>query len=272
MTNEYLPIITNIESFKEEAENIRTFVFSVPVENCFDFKPGQFTMLTVFGYGEAAFAPSSFPLKEGRIKITVAKVGKLTAQLFSMKPGDKLGIRGPFGNSFDIDAVRKRDIIVVAGGMGMGALKPLIEALILERKSFGKIDILFGARTWKDMPFKDDINLWSERNDVRVETTVDFPDENWKGKKGVVGLLLDNLKINPHNTTAFVCGPDVMLDSIFASLIRKDMRKKDIITSLERQMKCGIGFCGHCRINDKYVCTDGPVFRYDQIESFKINN
>ncbi|OGL44019.1 MAG: hypothetical protein A2W05_07380 [Candidatus Schekmanbacteria bacterium RBG_16_38_10] len=268
MTNEYLPIIAKIESFKEEAENIRTFVFSLPIKNCFDFKPGQFIMLSVFGYGEAAFAPSSFPVKDGRIKITVAKVGKLTTQLFSMKTGDKLGIRGPFGNCFDINAVKKRNIIAIAGGMGMGALKPLIEALILKRKSFGKIDIFFGARTRQDMPFKDDVNLWSERKNVRVETTVDFPDANWKGKKGVVGLLLDDLKIDSLNTSAFVCGPDAMLDSIFSCLIRKGMRKKDIITSLERQMKCGIGFCGHCRIDDKYVCTDGPVFRYDEIESF----
>lgn len=268
MTNEYIPIIAKIESFKEEAGDIRTFVLSVSAGNCFTFKPGQFIMLSVFGYGEAAFAPSSFPVKDWEFKITVAKVGKLTTQLFAMKPGDKLGIRGPFGNSFDIDAVKNRDIILVAGGMGMGALKPLIEALILERKSFRGIDILFGARSPQDMPFKDDINLWSGKNDVGVKTTVDFPDASWEGENGVVGLLLDNLEINPLNTTAFVCGPDAMLGSVFAGLLKKGLDKSHIITSLERQMKCGIGFCGHCRIDDKYVCTDGPVFRYDEIESF----
>src|SRR3989338_2332684 len=266
MKNEYLPIIAKIESFKEEARDIRTFVFSVSNENCFAYKPGQFMMFSVFGYGEAAFAFSSFPARDGKIEVTVAKVGKLTTQLFSMKPGDKLGIRGPFGNGFDINALKNRDSIIVAGGMGMGALKPLVEALILERKSFGRIDILFGARTPQDMPFKDDINLWSEKNDVNIETTVDFPDENWKGKKGVVGLLLDNFKINPLGTTAFVCGPNAMLSSVFSSLLKNGLDKRDIITSLERQMKCGIGFCGHCRIDDKYVCTDGPVFRYDEIE------
>ena len=268
MIDEHVPFIARIDSNNEEARGVRNFIFSIPGDSMFSYKPGQFIMLSVFGYGEAAFAPSSFPAKNNSIEVTVASVGRLTAQLFSMEPGDTVGIRGPFGNGFNLDKVKGKNIIIVAGGMGMSALKPLIEAIFLDRNSFNKIEILYGAKTLSDMPFRKELGFWSEIKNVSIEITVDFPDKNWKGRRGVVGSLLDNMKIDSENTFAFVCGPHSMLPSVFKRLIKMKMKKNHIITSLERQMKCGIGFCGHCRIKDKYVCTDGPVFSYDEIEGY----
>jgi len=266
MTNEYLPLIAKIEEVKEQTKGIRTFVFSIGKDTDFSYKAGQFIMLSVFGFGEGAFSPSSFPVKDGKIEVTIARVGKLTTRLFEMERGARVGIRGAFGNGFDLERVRGRDILLVAGGIGMGALKPLLEVLLLNRNLFGRIDLLFGTRTPSDMPFKEDLELWEKSKALNIKTTVDSPDGNWKGDVGFVSLLLGDFKTDAGKTTAFVCGPPQMLPSVFERLLAKGFNTNQIITSLERHMKCGIGFCGHCRINENYVCTDGPVFSYDEIE------
>ena len=268
--NDHLPLIAKIEEVKEQTKGIKTFVFSIGKEINFPYKAGQFIMLSIFGFGEGAFSPSSFPVKDGRIEVTIARVGKMTTRLFEMERGEKVGIRGAFGNGFDLESARERDILLIAGGIGMGALKPLLDALLLDRNSFGRIDLLFGARTPADMPFKEDLELWGKSKALNIKTTVDSPDGSWKGRVGFVSLLLDEFKTDARTTTAFVCGPPQMLPSVFERLIAKGFGKNRIITSLERQMKCGIGFCGHCRINENYVCTDGPVFSYDEIEGMDL--
>ncbi|HDI31807.1 MAG TPA: oxidoreductase [Thermofilum sp.] len=264
--NPYIPHIAKIRDFKEEAPDVRTFklIFKDQrMANNFSIKPGQFIELTVFGYGEAPFSVSSYNLKGGEIELTIRKIGNLTRALFNMRKNEEVGIRGPFGRGWPLEDMKGENLLIIAGGIGIAPLKPLIEYVINERNLFGDVTLLYGARTPKDIVYKKELEGW--KNYIDVHLTVDKADEKWRGRTGVVTVLLEDVKVNPSETYSLQCGPPIMMHFVTKKLIEMGFQHERIFLSLERLMKCGMGFCGHCMIGGKFVCKDGPVFGYNEI-------
>ncbi|MBW1921552.1 MAG: oxidoreductase [Deltaproteobacteria bacterium] len=231
--------------------------------------PGQFVEVSVFGIGEAPISVSSSPTRKGSFELVVRRVGNVTGALHKLNEGSIIGIRGPFGNGFPTEELKGKDILFVAGGIGLVPLRSLINYVLDKRDSYGRVIILFGARTPKEQLFLNELALWKKRKDVEYLETVDRGDEEWKGNVGVITTLFPKIDIDPRRTVAIIVGPPVMYR--FAILEAKAKRIPDdqIIVSLERRMKCGVGKCGHCQIQNLYVCQDGPVFRYSEIKELK---
>ena len=272
--NIYFPQIAIIKRVKDEAEGIKRFTLEFEDEKLresFSHRPGQFIELTVFGVGEAPISITSSPADKGFIEISVVNVGEVTAALHLKKEGEVVGVRGPYGNGFPFAEVKGRDILFVGGGIGLAPLRPLVNQMFADRDSFQKITILYGARTPGLLCFRDDLATWAGQKDSVVLVTVDTPDEGWQGNVGVVTSLLPQVEIAPERTTAFVCGPPVMIHFAIQDLVKKGFAEKDIITSLERRMECGLGKCGHCSIGTVEVCAHGPVFSYSQLKELKEN-
>ena len=197
----------------------------------------------------------------------VRNVGKVTDALHKLEAGDQLGIRGPFGRGFPTQLLEGNDLLFISGGIGIIPLRSLINFVIDNRRDFGKVNILLGCKTPKDMLFKDEIDFWQERLDVNFECTVDKTEPDWKGHVGLITALIPGVTIDPVKTFAVVVGPPIMYKFVIKELLEKKIPEKQIIMSLERHMKCGVGKCGHCQISDKYCCQDGPVFSYDELKN-----
>lgn len=236
------------------------------VEN--DYQPGQFVEVSVLGAGEAPISICSSPTQEGYIELCVRKAGLVTGALANLKKGDELGIRGPYGNFFPVDELRGQALVFVAGGIGLAPLRSVIKYVMDNRNDYGEVVILYGARTKEDIVFADELEQWRGRQNVKVFTTIDRAQPGWSGHVGVVTTLFDKIR-GLSNYKALVCGPPIMIHFAVKGLLDAGWASEDIITTLERYMKCGVGKCGHCYIADKYVCTDGPVFTYAQIEALK---
>ena len=267
MENPYLPNLAVINDVKELTYDTKLFVLSFKDKNVqenFIYKPGQFVEIGVFGFGEAPISITSSPFVKNCFELCIKNMGNVTNKLYQMKKNDNVYIRGPYGNGFPFDEVKNKDVLFVAGGIGLAPLRGLINEMLAHRNSFGKIQVLYGARTPEDMIFTDELKGWSEK--IKVLTTVDKGDFIWKGNVGIVGTLLTNIKGETKNTVAFVCGPPIMIKFVIKDLVKLGFKDEVIITTLERKMQCGIGNCGHCNIGGKYVCIDGPVFTYKQIK------
>lgn len=268
--NIYAPHLVAIKKVRDEAEGIKTFTLvfkNSAVGEAFDYRPGQFGEVTVFGAGEAPISITSSPVNKGYLELTIAEVGKVTRALHLKQEGDTIGFRGPYGNGFPLDEVAGKDILFVAGGIGLAPLRSLINQMFAERNKFGKISILYGARYPALLCFGDEFKRWAEHENSEMLLTVDTtPDNSWQGNIGVVGSLLPKVKINMENTVAFVCGPPIMIHFVILDLLKIGFKEDRIITTMERRMECGLGKCGHCNIGEKYVCLDGPVFSYQQLK------
>ncbi|RLE79823.1 MAG: hydrogenase [Thermoprotei archaeon] len=267
--NPYIPKLAVIENIKDETPNIKTFrlkFLDEALQKEFNFAPGQFIELTVFMYGEAPFSISSSPFSTDFFEITVKKMGTVTSALMRKKTGDLVGVRGPFGRGWPLVEVRGMNILLVGGGIGIAPLRSAILFLLSRRRDYGDITLLYGARTPRDLVFKEELERWSEHLDVRV--TVDRGDEKWRGRVGVVTVLFDELELDPKETVCFQCGPPIMMYFVTKRLLEMGFPKDHIVVSLERLMKCGMGFCGHCTISGRYVCLEGPVFRYNEVKGF----
>ena len=227
----------------------------------YTFKAGQFNMVYVFGVGEAAISISSDPGKPSLIAHTIHRVGTVTSALSQMRKGDIVGIRGPFGTSWPIDEALGKDVCIVAGGIGLAPLRPVMYELLHRRSKFGRVILLYGARSPIDLLYRVELEQWGKQNNVEVIVTVDRGDSSWKGYIGVVTHLFSYLKLDTRETLAYVCGPEVMMKYTLDELERRGISPEQIFVSLERNMKCAIGFCGHCQIGPVFVCKDGPVFR-----------
>jgi NAD(P)H-flavin reductase len=262
------PQILQISKLEWETDDIYTIHLKPEGMNGkgFHFLPGQFNMLYVFGVGEAAISISSNPLKPATIKHTIHKVGTVTSILSGLKKGDYIGLRGPFGSSWPIKEAIGKDVCIVAGGIGLPPLRPTIYTMLKNRKDYGKIHILYGARTPQDLVFRVELEQWSKLFDVEVLITVDKSDSSWKGNIGVVTNLFNYTELDTNNTIAMLCGPEIMMKFTVQELIDKDLPLDNIYVSLERNMKCAIGFCGHCQFGPKFICKDGPVFCYSKIK------
>ena len=272
MENVYLPKTTTIVDVQQELADVRTFSLrfaSDEDQEAFHYKPGQFIELSIPGVGEAPISISSSPSRKASFDITVKAIGSVTQALHEKKPGDFVGIRGPYGNGFPVDEVAGMDILFVGGGIGLAPLRSLLVNMLDNRSDYGKITLLYGARSPSELLFKQDLAAWQNMEGMEVHTTVDVGDETWTGNVGVVTTLFPKIKPDPKRTAAFVCGPPVMFRFVIAELLRLQFSDEQIISTLERYMKCGVGKCGHCCIGHKYVCTDGPVFNYRQIKTLQ---
>lgn len=266
--NIYTPDLAIIKKVCGEAAGIKTFTleFQEPeIQKSFDYRPGQFVELTVFGVGEAPISITSSPVNKGYLELTVAAVGKVTRALHLRKEKDIVGLRGPYGNRFPFDEVKGKNILFVGGGIGLAPLRSLINQMFAQRGDFAKISILYGARELGLLCFMDDLEGWGKTENSEVLLTVDAPDAKWKDNVGVVGSLLPKIDIDIKNTIAFVCGPPIMIHFVLLDLLKMGFEEEQIITTMERRMECGVGKCGHCNIGKSYVCLDGPVFSYHRL-------
>lgn len=226
------------------------------------FQPGQFNMLYVPGVGEVPISISGDPAQPETLIHTTRAVGAVTKAMWSLKAGQSIGVRGPFGSSWPVDAALGDDVVIVAGGIGLAPLRPLIHAVMARRAEFGKVLILYGARTPDDILFDKQVRDWRGRFDLSVHVTVDRATGTWSGNVGVVTKLIKRGGFDPHHTTAYVCGPEVMMRYAADALVAKGVASTNIWLSMERNMKCAIGFCGHCQWGGRFVCKDGPVFNH----------
>lgn len=228
-------------------------------------KPGQFVEVSIFGIGEAPLSISSSPTKKGSFDLCARKAGSFTGVLHR-QAGDIIGIRGPFGNGFDVDKFLGRDVLFVAGGLGIIPLRSLINYVIDNRKKFGRVVILYGTKSAKDILFKEEIKQWEKDKGIEFLMTIDKYEDGWKGNVGVITTLFKKIEIDPVKTVAAVVGPPIMYKYVLVELLMKKLSEENIFFSLERRMKCGVGKCGHCQINQVYCCLDGPVFSYKQLK------
>jgi sulfite reductase subunit B len=231
--------------------------------------PGQFVEVSVFGIGEAPVSICSAPTSDGSFELTVRRVGNVTNSLHAMDQGATVGIRGPFGNGFDMAGLKGQDILVVAGGIGLAPLRSVIQYIFDHRGDYGKFTILYGTKTPPEMLFTDELKQWAADPKVDFRMTVDRGDEAWKGHVGVITTLIPEVEIDKNRTVGLIVGPPVMYRFVVLSLRGKGLADDHMIMSLERRMKCGVGKCGHCQMNGLYVCQDGPVFNYAQIRDYK---
>lgn len=268
--NLYVPEPAVVDRVIDETPDTKTFRVHLENEEFareFTWEPGQFVEVTVFGAGEAPIGFASDPLEASTFEMTVVARGRVTRAMHQLQPGDRIGIRGPFGNCWPLDDIKGMDVLIVSGGCGIAPLRPAILHMLCNRNDYGDLWLLYGARTPADRDYKRDLERWSARNDMKVLQTVDVPDGTWTQDVGVVTVLLDKVIVKPEQTVALVCGPPVMIKFATLNLLKMGFSEDRIVTSLERYMKCGVGKCGHCCINHVYVCTEGPVFTYKQIRS-----
>lgn len=269
MADLMLPSVATILQQRDETPDVRTYAlrYRDPVEQrSFAYRPGQFVELSVFGFGEAPFCLASSPTRPDGVEVTVRRCGRVTDALFGLRPGDEVGLRGPCGNGFDVDAARGMDLVFVAGGIGLPPLRSLIWNAIDRRKEFGRLAILYGARTPGDLVYKDELREWERCTDVTVRVTVDRGAPGWTGAVGMVPTLFDSVDLRPDSSLAYVCGPPIMIKFVVQDLLRRGFAADRVITTLERMMQCGVGKCNHCCVGHRYLCRDGPVFTVRQIE------
>ncbi len=262
----YLPEFAEIISTRKLTDMEKYFELRFKDKNGFKFSPGQFVQLSVFGIGEAPISISSSPFNNDSFGMCIRKVGDVTSAIHNLNVGASVGIRGPLGNGFPVEELRGKDVLFIAGGLGLAPLRSMISYVLEKRDNFNKVTILYGAKSPGEILFVDELNNWKERGDIEVAVTVDKIDDKWTGKSGVITRLIPPLKLTPPNTYALVVGPPVMYKYVLLELQMKQIPEEQIIMSLERRMKCGIGKCGHCQINGVYVCLDGPKFSYHTLK------
>jgi len=269
--NVYLPKVTVLDRVVEEIADVRTFYwhFEDPAEQAAfrKFLPGQFAQVSVFGAGEF---PASLPPSptEEELFFTVRRVGSVTAALHQLRPGDRFGVRGPYGNGFPMKQYFGQNLLFVAGGIGLIPLRSCLNYALDNRHRYGKIQLFYGARGLKDLMYLGALREWEMSRGFECYLTVDRADDQWTGHVGVVGSLFrkPGVTVPVENTTAFVCGPPIMFRFVIRDLKEMGFEDRNIMSTLERYMKCGVGKCGHCCIGLAYVCVDGPVFTYEQIK------
>lgn len=267
----YSPMEGTIIRTKQMTVNEKFFEIELEGGKALGHMPGQFVQFSIFGIGEAPISISSSPTKKDKnsFEVCVRNVGTFTNAMHKLDVGDKIGVRGPFGKPFPIDELKGNDLILVAGGLGIVPLRSLINFVIDKRRDFGEVSILLGCKAPDDRLFTDEIDEWNRMADINYTCTVDKADPEWKGNVGVITTLIPGVDIDINRTYAVIVGPPIMYKFVISELIKKDLPEKHIILSLERRMKCGLGKCGHCQINDKYVCQDGPTFTFDEIKGLE---
>ena len=267
----YLP--KPAELIKTETLSKREKLFQLRLKDGsrLNHKPGQFVEVSILGIGEAPISVSSSPTRGNSFELVIRRVGNLTRALHRLRTGDTVGIRGPFGNGFPVSELTGRGLLLVAGGIGLCPLRSMIQYAIDKRDQFGKIILMYGCREPAEQLFRGELGEWRQRHDIEILESVDRcpSDTAWAGTVGVITTLFPRVDIEPSNTTALVVGPPVMYRYVVDECLKKGIAKDQILISLERRMKCGMGFCGHCQIDNVYVCQDGPVFSYEELSKLR---
>ncbi|MCC8193982.1 MAG: FAD/NAD(P)-binding protein [Deltaproteobacteria bacterium] len=267
--NPYMPYLATLKEVVRETHNIMTFrvVFDdAEAMKNFHHEPGQVGQLSLFGAGEATFVINSPPTRKEYLQFSVMRAGEVTAALHKLKAGDKVGVRAPLGNHFPYNDMKGKDIVFVGGGIGMAPLRTLLLYMFDNRDDYGKITLLYGAKSPQDMAFAYEIDEWRSQKDTEVVLTIDREAEGWTEKVGLIPNVLLEMAPKTENTVAITCGPPIMIKFTLQALDKLGFKPEQILTTLERRMKCGIGICGRCNIGDKYVCVDGPVFTYAELQ------
>lgn len=269
MKNPLKPERVVIKGIKKQTYDTTTYTMAFEdngIQASYSFQPGQFNMVSLFGIGEAPISLSSEPQRKDSFDHTVRAVGSVTKALARLQEGDIVGIRGPYGSSWPIEEARGKDILIVAGGIGLAPLRPFITYMLSNPSQFGKSEILYGAQTPQDLLFADEFKAWQSGN-TKVFLSADRVPKGvvWIHKVGVVTTLFDKVTITPEKSVVLTCGPEIMMKFVVIELLRRGFSEDQIYISLERRMECGVAMCGHCQIGPKYVCQDGPVFAYKEI-------
>ncbi len=254
----YIPEMYKIDKIFQQTDDEYLIRFNIPLKH----DPGQFIQMFVPGIGESPISICSY--NEKYIELSVREVGNVTRALCQMKKGDKVGLRGPYGKGYPMEALKGNDILIIGGGCGVAPVRGIIEYVEKHRKDYGKLNIYFGYRNPKELLFKEDFPEWEKKHNLKV--TVDKGGKGWKGHVGLITTLLDEEDFNNHGKIAFICGPPIMIKFVIQSLKKKGFNDDQIFISNERLMKCATGMCGHCMIEGKYCCKDGPVFRWDEVK------
>ncbi|MBC8285560.1 MAG: FAD/NAD(P)-binding protein [Nitrospinae bacterium] len=263
------PLPYTVKQFIHETHD--TFSLDLVPKNESDaitFKPGQFNMLYAFGVGEIPISISGPASGHLGMLHTIRKVGIVTEALQKLTNGATVGLRGPFGSAWPIEESKGRDIVILAGGIGLAPLRPVLYALLEHRDEFGEIALLYGARSPEDLLFMNEFKIWQEKFGIQIKVTVDKADSDWRGNVGVVTTSIPRVSFDPQNTVAMICGPEVMMKYSVVELKQLGVAEERIYITMERNMKCAIGFCGHCQFGPAFICKDGPVFQYDRVKQF----
>ncbi len=262
----YIPLIATITNINQLTAHEKLFNISIEGLKQPNHQPGQFYMVSIFGFGEAPISICSSP-DDKNIQLCVRKVGSLTSKLHSMNLGDTFGVRGPYGHGFPVNDFKGKDLLLVAGGLGLAPLRSFIRYIFQHRKDFKDFTLLYGSKKPEDRLFTEEINEWSSDKNVRFIETVDIAEPNWNGNIGLITMLFKFIEPDPKKTMALIIGPPVMYRFVIREMLKKNISIHQIYMDLERRMRCGLGKCGHCQLNGVYVCQQGPVFKYsDMIE------
>ncbi len=272
--NPYLPIPVEIAKIITEVDtkDIKTFRFTFvnpEDEQRFRYTPGQFGELSIFGKGESPIGIASSPTQPGYVEFTVQKAGVVTTALHEMQEGQRMGIRGPLGNAWPLAFLEGKNVVIVGGGFAFTTLRSLLNYMIVpeNRGRFGKITVVYGARNPGLLLYKDELKAWAERDDLDLHVTVDKGDATWTGREGFVPTVCKEVAPSAENAVCVLCGPPIMIRFTLPVFFELGFSKENIVTSLEMRMKCGIGKCGRCNVGHKYVCKDGPVFTFAELDA-----
>lgn len=269
-TNPWLAHPVRVESIKPEASGVATYalVFEDPaVRQAYSFRPGQFNMLYLPGFGEAAISLSSDPAVPEVLLHTVRVAGNVTRALARKRAGDQIAVRGPFGSTWPMEACRGKDVVIAAGGIGLAPLRPAIYHIVRHRADYGRVFLLYGTRTSQDLLYTSEYDAWRAAG-IETEVTVDMGDADWHGQIGVVPILFYRLHLDPERTRIFTCGPEIMIHFVIYEALARKIRPEHIHLSMERNMNCGVGLCGHCQLGPTFVCKDGPILTYRQMKPY----
>jgi NAD(P)H-flavin reductase len=263
-----LPQLYQVQRVKREIPD--TFTLELEPANGGAIPPfatGQFNMLYVYGVGEIPISISGDPLRPGPLIHTTRAVGTVSRAMQNLKPADIIGVRGPFGSHWPLELAEGKDVVIVAGGIGLAPLRSVMYKIIAGREKYGKVVLLYGARTPADILYRRELEHWRAKLDLDVFVTVDRATGSWKGSAGVVTRLIPRASFDPHNIIALVCGPEIMMRFTTIELEKQGVAGEDIFISMERNMKCAVGMCGHCQYGPYFVCKDGPVFQYSRVQT-----
>lgn len=262
----YVPKLAVLEEVTPQTEAEALFRFRFEDGAPLGHVPGQFVQVMIPGIGEAPISVASAPCEDPTFELCVRRVGNVTGVLHKLEPGAMVGIRGPFGNGFPDDELHGQDVLIVAGGIGLVPVRPLIHHIMCNRFDYGRFILLYGMKRPEEMLFRDEVAVWQESDAVELELTIDRPHPDWAGNVGVITTLFPGLDLEPGRTRVVIVGPPIMFRFVLMECHNKGIADHHVILSLERQMKCGVGKCGHCQMNGKYVCQDGPVFSYSELK------
>jgi sulfite reductase subunit B len=266
----YLPTIATIQDVKTETKLEKIFTVRLPGGQNLGQVPGQFVMVSVPGVGESPISVMSSPSRTGEtFDLCIRNAGDVTNVIHTLQPGDEIGIRGPFGRGFPVEAFHGKDMLIAPGGLGLAPARSLIDEILDNRADFGRLIVLYGTRNPSEILFAETLKAWEQRDDIEFLMTVDRPDDTWTGNVGVITTLFPHIQINPYKTIAVTVGPPVMYRFVVMELLGKGLSPEQIWMSFERRMKCGVGKCGHCQVNHRYSCQDGPSWTYAEALAFE---